>query len=94
MTQQQKRNPAGRPGFGYSGMQIDREIKLQGNVTTPTLQSAAVRVFEHELSIILMAAHRAASFHALSWDDYDRVHLAHQRILPLLAALKGQEVFL
>jgi hypothetical protein len=94
MTQQKERNPAGGPGFGYSELQRDCEIKLQGDITTPALRSAAARVFQYELSIVLMAAHRVASLHGLSWDDYDRVHLAHQRILPLLAALKGHEVFL
>lgn len=84
-----ERNPAGVPGFEKAQTHGDG---LRNQYTTPALRNASARALEREISIILMAAHRVASGHGLHWNDYDRLHQAHQHVLPVLAALRGKEV--
>ena len=57
-----------------------------------TLNDAATRALQIELAIILQAAHQIAGGWPLAWDDYDRIHEAHQHVLKVLAALMGREV--
>ena len=56
------------------------------------LNRAAAKSLARELSIVLMAADRMAAGHGLQWDDFDRLHQAHQFILTVLADMTGTEV--
>ena len=56
------------------------------------MNDAAVKALHRELSIILAAADRMARGYSLVWDDYDRLHEAHQHLIRVLAQLRGQEV--
>lgn len=47
-----------------------------------------------EIAIVLLAADQLACGHALSADDLDRLHAAHQHILGALGALINREVIL
>ena len=77
----EKRTPGGnRANEGHSR-------QLQHKYTT-----ASVKSLRHELAIILAAAHRMASGYGLHWDDYDRLHSAHQHVLRVLAAVSGRGV--
>lgn len=89
MRHHNERNPAGGPG---SEKAQTHGGGLQRNHTTPPLRNASARALERELSIILAAAHRMAAGYGLAWSDYDRLHAAHQHVLPVLAALRGREV--
>lgn len=84
-----ERNPAGGPGFERAQ---SKGSGLRNKHTTPPLRNASARALERELSIILAAAHRMAAGYGLAWSDYDRLHAAHQHVLPVLAALRGREV--
>lgn len=48
------------------------------------LKQAAVTALQRELWIVLQAAHQMAAQRGLLWDDYDRIHEAHQHILRVL----------
>ena len=56
------------------------------------LANAAVKALEVELGIVLTAASIMASGRRLSWDDEDRLHVAHQHLYRIVAELKGLEV--
>ena len=56
------------------------------------LNAAAAKSLQRELFIVLNAAHRMASGHGLHFDDFDRLHQAHQFILTVLADMTGREV--
>jgi hypothetical protein len=66
--------------------------RLHSNSTTPALRNASARALERELSIIVTAAHQVAAGYGLHWDDFERVHEAHQHTIRVLAALRGGEV--
>lgn len=48
------------------------------------LREAAITALQRELWIVLQAAHQMAANHSLKWEDYDRIHEAHQHILRVL----------
>ena len=81
MMAQQRRSPAGQ-GRGFGNTQTFGDGLHRKN-TTP----APVRAFRRELWIIMQAAHRMAAGHGLNWDDYDRLHEAHQHVLRVLEAV-------
>ena len=54
--------------------------------------AAAMRRLIHELTIIMLAAHRMAGGHGLAWSDYERLHVAHQHVIAVLSELTGREV--
>jgi hypothetical protein len=81
MMAQQRRSPAGQGrGFGKAQTLGDG---LHRKNTTP----APVRAFKRELWVILNAADRMAAGYGLAWDDYDRLHQAHQHVLRVLEAV-------
>lgn len=49
--------------------------------------NAPNKAFQQELWVILNAAHRMAAGYRLSWDDYDRLHQAHQHVIRVLEAI-------
>lgn len=57
-----------------------------------TLDAAALKALRVELGIILQAAHRVAAGYGLAWDDFDRVHVAHQFVIRVLAEMDGREI--
>ena len=61
-------------------------------MTQEQLSRAAARALQRELWIVVQAANVIASGNALSWDDCERVHTAHQHIIRVLAASLGREV--
>ena len=77
MDARRKREPGGSPGLSLAGGNHGKQ-----NHTTP----AAVRALRRELWIVLQAAHHMAAGYGLAWDDYDRLHQAHQFILTVLEA--------
>lgn len=87
MRPETRRAPAGAPGKSLGG-----GISGRAKHTTPALHNASARALERELSIVLMAAHRMAGGCGLAWSDFDRLHDAHQHVIRVLAALRGQEV--
>lgn len=85
MMDSQSKSPA-MVGPGY---RQKHPSKVIGNAD---YSKASINALTHELAIILAAAHRMASGHSLAWDDYDRLHIAHQHVLTVLAAVTGREV--
>jgi len=83
----QRKGPAlreQRHGPGYSGKQSSPDYSA--------LNSAAAKALARELSIILLAADKMASGHGLHFDDFDRLHAAHQHVIRVLADMTGKEV--
>lgn len=64
-----------------------------GNPDSNPFARASVALLEREIAIIVQAAHRVASFHAMPWPDYERVHDAHQHVVAILAIMRGKEVW-
>ena len=86
MTPQRKSPPRMATGNGL-------EISGQRSVDHYNpLATASVSALEQELAIVLAAADRFARGYGLVWDDYDRLHEAHQHLIRVLAQLRGQEV--
>lgn len=57
-------------------------------VNDTALARAAVKALRTELWIILQAAHRIAGGYGLSWQDYERLHEAHQHVLTVLREVR------
>jgi len=85
MTPQKRRTPT-RAGQGFDNTHRD------GQATQIDYSKASISALKHELAIILAAAHRMAAGQGLHFDDYDRLHIAHQHVLAVLAAISGREV--
>jgi hypothetical protein len=90
MTPQTK---APATGQGQQGLNASLQNTSGFNYTTACdLRKAASSAFERELAIIMLAADRMAAGHGLAWDDYDRLHTAHQHVIGVLSAMRGMEV--
>lgn len=85
MTETQEKTPARARRPGLSGSQ-----RLGGDLYKQSTTPAPVRAFRNELFIILNAAHRMAAGYGVSWDDYDRIHEAHQHVIKVLEVLHEQ----
>ena len=81
---QRRREPGGSPGNALAGGYSNSDYTV--------LNRAAAKSLQRELFIVLNAAHRMASGHGLHFDDFDRLHQAHQFILTVLADMTGREV--
>jgi hypothetical protein len=57
-----------------------------------TLRSGAIQALDTELAIVVAAADRQAAGYGLAFDDYTRLHQAHQFLICILGNLRGVEV--
>ena len=61
-------------------------------IAPDALTTAAKTALANELAVVLLAADRMAAGHTLAWDDYCRLHTAHQHVLAVLANLTGRSL--
>jgi len=83
------------PRIGPPRLGTGDGLEISGQRSDPhynPLATASVSALEQELAIVLAAADRFARGYGLVWDDYDRLHEAHQHLIRVLAQLRGQEV--
>ena len=76
-----------RPSVSGQGPKFGNGTKSNHGLN---IYAAAANTLAQELAVVLLAADRMAAGHTLVWDDYCRLHNAHQHVLAVLTNLMGR----